>query len=188
MKQLIIICGFAGAGKTTIGKALAQKLGYAFVDKDTLSEDFTKYILTKSKAGKARFESFLYSAEINRVEYITGLKVCKDIIENGVNVVAAFPFALHIENYQKWKLLTILANFPSDIEVKFVWIKHNIELEKFNLFSRKLQRDENKLQNWEDYAASIDGLKIDKEFRALEITNNAFPEEIAERLIKKIEL
>ena len=142
MKQLIIICGFAGAGKTTIGKELAKKLNYAFVDKDTISEDFTNYILEKNGIKKSNRESFFHSAEINRLEYITSLKACKDIIENGINVVAALPLAFQIENYEKWKLFTILAALPSDWDIKFVWIKHDIDREKTNLFARKSKRDD----------------------------------------------
>lgn len=32
MKQGIIVCGMNGAGKSTLGRALAQKLGYRFID------------------------------------------------------------------------------------------------------------------------------------------------------------
>ena len=183
MKQLIIVCGFAGAGKTTIGKALAKKLGYAFVDKDTISEDFTDYILSKNGEAKGGRESFLYSAEINRLEYVTGLKVCKDIIENGVNVVAALPLALQIESYEKWKLFAILAGLPSDYDIKFVWIKHDIEKEKLNLFARKSKKDKYKLANWDEYAASIDGLQIDKDYGCIEIENNAPADVVAEKII-----
>ena len=185
MKQLIVICGFAGAGKTTIGKALAKKLDYAFVDKDTISEDFTEYILTKNHSGKSR-DTFMQSAEINRLEYITSLKVCKDIIDNGINVVAALPLALQIESYEKWKLFAILAGVPSDYDIKFVWIKHDIEKEKLNLFARKSKKDQAKLANWEEYAASIDGLKIDSEYNCIEIENDDAPDIVAQKIIDKL--
>lgn len=35
-KTNIILCGFMGSGKTTIGKPLAAELGYSFVDTDQL--------------------------------------------------------------------------------------------------------------------------------------------------------
>ena len=35
----IILCGFMGAGKTTIGKALSQKMGYKYLDTDELIEN-----------------------------------------------------------------------------------------------------------------------------------------------------
>ena len=38
MEKNIILCGFMGCGKTTVGRALAQKTGYRFVDMDGLIE------------------------------------------------------------------------------------------------------------------------------------------------------
>ena len=36
METGIIICGLNGAGKSTLGKALAEKLGYYFIDSEDL--------------------------------------------------------------------------------------------------------------------------------------------------------
>jgi shikimate kinase len=59
MKNNIVLCGFMGCGKTTVGKILAEKLGYTFKDSDleiekeqgtTISEIFNKF-------GEAYFRS-----------------------------------------------------------------------------------------------------------------------------------
>ena len=36
MKTGIIVCGLNGSGKSTVGKALAEKLGFHFIDNETL--------------------------------------------------------------------------------------------------------------------------------------------------------
>lgn len=36
MKEIIFLIGFRGAGKTTVGRQLAERLGFAFLDTDTL--------------------------------------------------------------------------------------------------------------------------------------------------------
>ncbi len=38
----IILCGFMGCGKSTIGRAVAQRLGYDFIDTDKFIEDKEK--------------------------------------------------------------------------------------------------------------------------------------------------
>lgn len=38
-KQAIFLCGFMGAGKSTVGKALAEQLGWPLLDTDTLIEE-----------------------------------------------------------------------------------------------------------------------------------------------------
>lgn len=52
MKKNIILCGFMGSGKSTIGKQLSEKLGTGFIDTDiyieqkegmTISQMFEKY-------------------------------------------------------------------------------------------------------------------------------------------------
>lgn len=52
MKKNLILCGFMGSGKSTIGKLLSEKLGARFIDTDTyieqkegmtISEMFEKY-------------------------------------------------------------------------------------------------------------------------------------------------
>ena len=41
MSRNIVLCGFMGSGKTTIGKMLAQHLLYTFVDTDDVIEATT---------------------------------------------------------------------------------------------------------------------------------------------------
>ncbi len=60
----VILTGFMGTGKTTVGKKLAQKLGYQFVDTDHLIEErigmtIAEYFKVEGEAAFRRQESML---------------------------------------------------------------------------------------------------------------------------------
>ena len=53
----IFLIGFMGSGKTTLGKQLAIKLGYQFIDQDSMIEERFKMSVTEIFAtyGETRF-------------------------------------------------------------------------------------------------------------------------------------
>ncbi len=56
-KDNIILCGFMGCGKSTVGALLAKKTGMSFVDLDTYIENKTKMTVSEifEKYGESRF-------------------------------------------------------------------------------------------------------------------------------------
>ena len=77
MKSNIALIGFMGAGKTAVGKALAEKLGKKFVEMDSLIEQ---------KAGKSIPEIFQQDGEIAFREL--EIEVTKEV-SKGKNLVIA---------------------------------------------------------------------------------------------------
>ena len=155
MKRLIIVAGISCQGKTQIAKELAKKLGYAYVNKDSICKEFTDYVMKKNTTSAKEKQSYIYRSEVNRIEYISTLKVCKDIIDGGVNVVAEMPLASQIENYEKFKLLSVIAGLSFDTETKFVWVKNEIE----NAIANQESTDFHPT-SWNEYVALQDGLQI----------------------------
>lgn len=166
VKQLVIIAGCAGSGKTTVGKELARQLGYAYVDKDTVTREFTDYILNKLGSFEGDRESDLYRNDILPIEYRITFKVCREVLENGVSVVLTIPFIGQIRDYQKWEAIRREARIKDDVTVKFVWIKHDINTEKKNIKNRAAKRDQYKLEHWDEYAESVDGIEPVSEYNA----------------------
>jgi shikimate kinase len=64
----IILTGFMGTGKSTIGKAIAKRLGRPFIDTDTLIEDEVGVTISAifAERGESQFR-LLERAVINRV-------------------------------------------------------------------------------------------------------------------------
>ena len=171
VRKLVIITGCAGSGKTTVGKTLAQKLGYCYIDKDTVTREFTDFILERSGSSKGDRESQLYRGEILPIEYSVTFKLCREILDNGSNVVLTIPFISQIQDFSKWEEIRTAARIRNK-EVKFIWIEHNIETEKANLVSRDAARDKYKLEHWEEYAKSVEGICPADEYQAYIYTND----------------
>ncbi len=171
-KQLIVITGCAGSGKTTMGKELARQLGYAYIDKDTVTRDFTDYILVKSGSSRGDRESDLYRNDILPIEYKITFKLCREILSCGSNVVLTIPFIGQIKDWSKWLGIKNQAKIEDSIDVRFIWIKHDIDKEKKNIKKRNASRDEYKLSHWDEYAVSIDGIEPTEAYNAYVYVND----------------
>ncbi|MDP2856696.1 MAG: shikimate kinase [Bacillota bacterium] len=69
MKNSIALVGFMGAGKSTVGKALAERLHWAFVDTDSLIEE--RLGLTTSQVFGVHGEQYFREAEARAIERAT---------------------------------------------------------------------------------------------------------------------
>ena len=173
-KQLIVVTGCAGGGKTTIGKELAKKLNFVYLDKDTLTSKFTDFILKQHNNKNDERESDYYTSFIMPLEYETCFSICNEILGNGSNVVISIPFISQIQDINKWHELQDKLNIDDSTNVKFIWIKHNIITEKHNIIKRNLPRDYYKLNHWNEYAETIKDVCPHPEYHALEIENNSY--------------
>ena len=79
----IILTGFMGSGKTEVGKRLAQRLGYAFLDTDKLIEEKTGKSISEifREEGESSFRE-LETEVIKNLSGITGY-----IISTGGGIV-----------------------------------------------------------------------------------------------------
>lgn len=83
MKKGVVIIGMPGCGKTTLGRELAQKLGYKFVDMDNFIENSTKQ--TVSEIFEKRGEHIFREFETKSCEVLSRLDEC--VISTGGGVV-----------------------------------------------------------------------------------------------------
>ena len=169
---LIIITGCAGSGKTTVGKELAKQLKYSYVDKDTVTRGFTDFILKRLGSFEGDRESELYRNEILPIEYQLTFKVCREILENGSSVVLTIPFIGQIKDISKWQAIKKEAGISDDVTVKFIWIKHEINTEKKNILNRGAARDDYKINHWDAYAESVEGIEPSADYNAYVYVND----------------
>lgn len=163
----VIITGCAGSGKTSLGERLSREIGWMYIDKDTVTRDFTDYILEDKGQSRSDRESDLYCNNIRPIEYKITFKVCEENLELGNSVILTIPFIAQIQDYNIWLNMTKEYGIDlDDINVKFVWINHDEGSEFTRVTKRGAERDGYKLNHWEEYARSIEGIKPDSRYNA----------------------
>jgi len=114
MFKNIILTGFMGVGKTSIGTRLASDLGYTFVDTDDLIEDDQKTTITEIFAQKG--EPYFRDVEA---------RVIRTVLENENQVVSTGGGAvIRDENREAFKEAGLVVCLTARPEVIYERIKH----------------------------------------------------------------
>lgn len=131
--RIIAIVGLMGVGKSTIGKKLAEDLGYYFVDSDQEIEDFTQMSINQIFADKG--EDHFRELEKN---------IIKQIIEREENIVLSLGGGA-FENKEMREIL-----LQRSITI---WLKAHIDTILFrigNKSNRPLLNNQNKREVLQD--------------------------------------
>jgi predicted kinase len=161
---IIIVAGFAGSGKSTIGKLISKNMRFAYLDKDTLTRYFTDEMLESKGVGKGDRESTYYTELINPLEYNTLVKVALENVELGISVVLSAPFIRQLNSSSWFADKVDEFSSLSDCKVKVVWIESSREIERIRLIDRNADRDLNKLDNWDEYCDSIADFNLETDY------------------------
>lgn len=116
VKNNIVLVGFMGAGKTTIGKLLAKALGYSFIDTD---EEIEKEEgLSIAQIFEKKGEGYFRELESN---FITNFRLSKCIIATGGGMPC------HKDNMEKLKVLgtVLFINTPYDSIIERLKLNQN---------------------------------------------------------------
>lgn len=104
----VVLTGFMGTGKTEVGKALAEKLGYEFLDTDELIEK--RVGLKISEIFEKFGEPYFRKIESEVVEDVS--KLNKKVISTGGGVVLKSE---NMENLSKNSIIINLRASPEEI-------------------------------------------------------------------------
>ena len=132
MKKSISLVGMAGAGKSSIGKKLADYLGFSFIDSDLLIEAEHQESLQRvlDKFGKENFlkteEKALLSIEFNNTVLATGgsaifSKLAMDYISNRSSIIFIdTPYNKIVERVSNFSERGFLKSSDQTIQEAFV--------------------------------------------------------------------
>lgn len=152
MKKIIVITGFPGVGKTTVGKGVAKSLNASLLDKDTISDKFTN-LITKHVTKENDKESSFYKTEIRDLEYQVTMDVAVEQIEFLDFLVIIGPFTKEMKKESIFFDKYINQIKDKDVDVKFYFfnIICNQDENKVRIQNRGLPEDKLKIQDWDSY-------------------------------------
>jgi predicted kinase len=177
MKKLIIVAGVAGSGKSYIGKEIAKRLDNClYLDKDTqtrfLVDKFLKYL----GHDETDRESQEYLQTIRPLEYKCLLKQGLENLELGKDCILSAPFIKEISEEDYFQNLSDELEFEDGM-LKLIWIYTDEESARKRIIDRNAKRDENKINNWNDYVKNVNHNKPDLDMDIFIIDNRLESEE-----------
>lgn len=145
------VIGPAGSGKSTVSRAIAQRYGAAYLDKDTMVTAFTELILEAKGFDKnERDNNAFYQAAILPIEYETLLRTCGDNLRVGTSVVLDAPFGRYFADRDYLRTARRQYAWP-DADLVVVHVTTNGSNVLDRLIRRDYSRDGWKIEHWEQF-------------------------------------
>lgn len=153
--KLIFLIGAAGSGKSTVGKLVAAKFHFCYLDKDIVSNRFTGAMLVREGyAPTERDECPYYKDVVYELEYQTLLNIASENLKLGNSVLLDAPFLgyfqdpSYVEKFMQEYQLQGITPY-----VLRVYVAEDIL--KQRILERNNERDTWKLENWDEFYSSV---------------------------------
>ena len=153
--HVILIGGYAGCGKTELGRIIARETGWSILDKDTFTRPVVEVALEAFGQSPHDRESDTYTSLIRPREYEALIAATSENVECGNSVIATAPFIREF-NDPAWISRTQAVYASVNAIITLVWVYCDIDTMHTYLRHRGAARDAAKLADWPGYLASID--------------------------------
>ena len=152
---VILIGGYAGSGKSELGRMIARESGWPVLDKDTLTRPVVEAALEVMGASPHDRESETYISAVRPREYEALEEATQEQVECGNSAVAAAPFLKEFRD-QSW-IDRMQATYTAlDTQLVWVWVRCDAESMHTYLRRRGAARDAAKLADWKTYLRGVD--------------------------------
>ncbi|WP_206050860.1 GntR family transcriptional regulator [Nocardioides speluncae] len=153
--QVFMIGGYAGSGKTKLGRILARRTGWPIIDKDTTTRPVVETALEVRGLPPHDRESDTYLSVIRPSEYDALMATALENVACGVSAMITAPFLREFAD-PAW-LDRAKVEFASHGAITtLVWVRCDGPTMRTNLRRRGSARDAAKLAAWDDYLAGLD--------------------------------
>lgn len=153
--QIVLIGGYAGSGKTELGRMIVRETGWGMFDKDSTTRAVVEAALEALGQQPSDREGATYLDIIRPAEYEALMDAMAENVACGASVVVTAPFLRELSN-PGW--LSQVKSRCDDLRatLNVVWVTCDAESMRGYLKHRDARRDDWKLANWDSYLASID--------------------------------
>jgi DNA-binding transcriptional regulator YhcF (GntR family)/predicted kinase len=153
--RVVMIGGYAGSGKTELGRILARQTGWPMLDKDTLTRPVLEAALEMLGLSPNDRESDTYLTSMRPREYESLMAAANENVACGSSAIVTAPFLREFKD-RAWLDRTEAMFAALNAEVTLVWVYCDAKSMHQYIRHRGAARDGFKLSNWKGYVSSLD--------------------------------
>lgn len=153
--QILLIGGYAGSGKTELGRILTRETGWPMLDKDTLTRPVVEVALEIVGQSPHDRDSDTYVNVIRPREYESLMAATKENVECGNSAIVTAPFVQEFGD-PAWIGRTQAQFGAMDAITTLVWVYCDADTMHTYIRHRGAARDAAKLADWPGWLARID--------------------------------
>jgi DNA-binding transcriptional regulator YhcF (GntR family)/predicted kinase len=187
--HVVFVGGYAGCGKTELGRIVARETGWALLDKDTLTRPVVEAALEAVGHSPHDRESDFYLSMIRPREYEAVISAMTENLQSGNSSVVTAPFLREFAD-AAWVNRTLATCKDYGATATFVWLYCDADTMHTYVRHRGAARDAAKLADWPGYLSQID-LELRPPVSHIVVDNSASSEPLqvqARRLIENVEM
>ncbi len=153
--QVLLIGGYAGSGKSELGRIIARETGWPIFDKDTLTRPAVEFALEVLGHSPHDRESETYLREIRPREYQSLIAATVENVECGNSAIVTAPFIREFTD-PTWVARTQAALTSREAVTHLIWVYCDADTMYTYIRARGAARDAAKMADWPGYLATID--------------------------------
>ncbi|MBO2453645.1 AAA family ATPase [Actinomadura barringtoniae] len=152
--HVIFVGGYAGSGKTELGRMLARETGWPMLDKDTLTRPVVEAALEMLGKSPNDRESETYLQHIRPREYEALNAAATENVECGTSAIVTAPFIREF-NDGAWVNRTQAYFTSLGAITTLVWMYCDADTMRTYVRHRGAARDATKLADWPAYMETV---------------------------------
>ena len=153
--KVVLIGGYAGSGKTELGRILARRTHWPMFDKDSATQAVVEAALEKLGQSPHDRESETYLTVVRPAEYEALLTITSENLECGTSAIVTAPFIRELADPAWCDRIGARVNSLGG-ELHVIWVRCDADSMRTYLCHRGAARDALKLADWPGYLAGVD--------------------------------